>query len=151
LERPCPECGFVADTVAFGDLPRLIRANADRWPALLTGPDVTVRPRADRWSALEYACHVRDVFRIALHRLDLMLTEDDPVFADWDQDATALEQRYDLQDPAVVATDLLAAGGELADAFAEVEPDQYARMGQRSDGAVFTIESFGKYILHDPT
>jgi len=31
-----------------------------------------------------------------------------------------------------------------------VQPHQYGRTGVRSDGAVFTIESFARYFLHDP-
>ncbi len=41
----------------------------------------------------------RDVFVVFDQRLALMLAEDDPLFASWDQDATALESRYELQDP----------------------------------------------------
>jgi hypothetical protein len=33
------------------------------------------------WSTLEYACHVRDVFRLYDRRLALMLDEDDATFA----------------------------------------------------------------------
>ena len=42
----------------------------------------------------EYGCHVRDTCRIFRERLDLMLTQDDPVFANWDQDVTAVQARY---------------------------------------------------------
>jgi hypothetical protein len=37
---------------------------------------------------------VRDVFRVAQFRLGLMLTEDDPAFANWDQDETAVSKNY---------------------------------------------------------
>ena len=58
------------------------------------------RPAAARvWSPLEYACHVRDVFRLFDTRLHLMLDEDDPLFANWDQDETAVAERYSEQDP----------------------------------------------------
>ena len=39
---------------------------------------------------------------ITAGRLDLMLTQTDPHFENWDQDATAVAERYDLADPAVV-------------------------------------------------
>ena len=51
------------------------------------------------WSALEYGCHIRDVHRIFNDRVRLMLTEDEPRFANWDQDATAIEDDYGSQDP----------------------------------------------------
>ncbi len=50
------------------------------------------------WSPLEYACHVRDVFPLFDERLVLMLAQDGPQYANWDQDATAVE-RYAEQDP----------------------------------------------------
>ena len=67
---------------------------------LAAGADPAGRPTRPTWSMLEYACHVRDVFRRFDERLGLMLTEDDPLFPNWDQDATAVEARYDEQDPA---------------------------------------------------
>ena len=53
---------------------------------------------------------MRDVFRLFDARLGLMLDEDDPLFANWDQDETAVAERYGDQDPAVVAAELAAAG-----------------------------------------
>ena len=82
-------------------MPNLIRDNAAQWPAVLGRPDARNRPSADRWSPLEYACHVRDVFRLFDMRLHRMLDEDDPTFANWDQDETAVADRYGEQDPTV--------------------------------------------------
>jgi hypothetical protein len=39
---------------------------------------------------VEYACHVRDLLVPCDYRLDLMLTRDDPLFANWDQDEAAV-------------------------------------------------------------
>jgi hypothetical protein len=77
-----------------------------------------------------------------------MLTEDDPLFDNWDQDKTAVEEQYGEQDPATVATQIPPAAHKLAQSFATV-PDR-SRTGRRSDGAAFTIESFARYLLHDP-
>ncbi len=57
---------------------------------------------------------------------------------------------YDLQDPAVVGRELVDAGEVLADRFAAVAGDQWSRTGVRSDGAVFTVETFARYLAHDP-
>jgi DinB superfamily len=150
LERPCPECGFDASTTPFDDVAVQLRENAAQWPAVLARQDVGVRPRPDRWSPLEYGCHVRDVFRLYDTRLGLMLDEDDPTFANWDQDEAAVTERYEEQDPATVSADLVAAGNTLADSFAAVNPGQLGRTGTRSDGARFTIETFARYLFHDP-
>src|SRR4051794_39053609 len=88
LAARCPECGFVAAAVAREDVAAMVRANAAAWPVVLARPDVARRPDPATWSPLEYACHVRDVFRIYDYRLELMLTQDDPGYPNWDQDAT---------------------------------------------------------------
>jgi len=150
LDRPCPECGLDTRDVAPEEVAALLRANAAGWPEVLRRPEVGRRPDPATWSPLEYACHVRDVFRIYDQRLRLMLTEHDPLFPNWDQDATAVQERYSEQDPAAVATELLAAGEKLALRFAGVHDEQWERPGRRSDGARFSIETFSRYLLHDP-
>src|SRR6187402_2919662 len=141
LEKPCPECGFDASTFAAVDVAAMVRANAAAWPAVLARPDVRVRPNDETWSALEYAAHTRDVFRIYDYRLGLMLAEDDPLFPNWDQDATAVEEKYNEQDPATVSDELQAAAASLADAFDAVPVDAWQRPGRRSDGVGFTIRA----------
>jgi hypothetical protein len=78
-----------------------------------------------------------------------MLNEDNPLFENWDQDETAVSERYDLQDPATVAVELGVAATDLADLYDTVDGDQWSRPGTRSDGALFDVESFGRYFLHD--
>ena len=148
LEKPCPECGFDASTFEATDVADMIRANAAAWPAVLERDDVRERPDESTWSKLEYAAHVRDVFRIYLYRLGLMLAEHDPLFPNWDQDATAVEERYNEQSPEVVSAELVADAAALADAFDTVA--DWGRPGRRSDGVSFTIETFAKYFIHDP-
>jgi DinB family protein len=128
----------------------MILANAGAWPEELAAAGVADRPRPDKWSPLEYGCHVRDTLRLYHYRLGLMLTEDDPLFPNWDQDETAVRDRYGEQDPAEVARQLGTAAEALAGRFASVSGDQWQRPGRRSDGAVFTVETFGRYFIHDP-
>jgi hypothetical protein len=152
LERVCPECGFDARNVDVRGVGDAIRSNAQTWGEMLGGDGTAVRsrPTRERWSTLEYAAHVRDVYDLFLRRLRSMLHTDDPLFPNWDQDETAVASRYDLQDPATVAVELLEAADVLADAFDGVDGDQWARPGRRSDGASFTVDSFARYLLHDP-
>lgn len=93
---------------------------------------------------------MRDVFELFDRRLELMLTEDDPRFENWDQDQTAVESDYATQDPGAVSDALTWAGARLADRFDTVAGAQWARRGFRSDGAEFTVDSFARYLLHDP-
>ena len=149
LRAPCPECGFIADEVDRSSVGEVIRADALGWPAILALPDASERPDASTWSPLEYACHVRDVHRIFGERLHLMLEQDQPRFANWDQDETAVAERYDLQDPAVVATELVAAAESVAAQYDAVPDDSWGRRGLRSNGTEFTVDSIGRYHLHD--
>jgi hypothetical protein len=150
LDEPCRECGYDAAGVGLGDVPGLVRANAAAWPDELRRDDVRERPDDATWSPLEYAAHVRDVFRVFDGRLVLMLAEDAPAFANWDQDAAALADDYAGQDPSVVADELLAAAEVVARRFEEVPADQVHRTGLRSDGAAFTVETLARYFVHDP-
>ena len=150
LGRPCPECGL--DVAAFprAELTGRLHANAEAWLPVLEWGDVRERPDATTWSALEYGCHVRDVFALFGERLTLMLTQDDPLFDDWDQDGTAVASNYAGQDPAVVAAQTVAFGRLLADRFEALDEAAWRRTGRRSYGAAFTVESFARYLLHDP-
>ena len=150
LDRPCPECGLDTSTFAREEIPALLRANAAAWQSALAGGGVAERPRPGKWSPLEYGCHVRDVCRLYDYRLSLMLDTDDPLYPNWDQDETAIADRYHEQDPAVVAAELAVAADALAARFEAVTGDQWQRSGRRSDGASFTVETFGRYFLHDP-
>jgi hypothetical protein len=150
LERRCDDCGFDARAFDRELVGSTILTTAASWQQVLRGAGRARRPRPDVWSPLEYACHVRDVFRIYDERLARMLAEDAPQYANWDQDATAVAERYGEQDPDIVAAELVAAAAQLAERFDGVRGEQWTRTGTRSDGAHFTVESFARYFIHDP-
>ncbi|MEP6761590.1 MAG: DinB family protein [Sporichthyaceae bacterium] len=155
LERPCPECGLDTREVAPEQVAGLLREVTASWRDVLAGGveilgDVTARPDPATWSPLEYGCHVRDTFRVFEGRLQMMLAEDDPLFANWDQDKTAVEERYREQDPTTVAAELAEAGAVVADHFGSVTGDQWERTGARDDGSRFTVTTFARYLVHDP-
>ena len=79
-----------------------------------------------------------------------MLAQDDPTYPNWDQDRTAIEDDYAHQDPIEVSAQLLEAALSLAEGFDQVGGEGWERRGTRSDGAHFTVESFGRYMIHDP-
>ena len=149
LERPCAECGFDPMAQGVADLPRLLHDTAMSWAQVLERGDVAERPEPRVWSALEYACHVRDVHELFGQRLRLMLEEDEPTFANWDQDATAVESDYGSQDPAIVSVALVEAAGDVAGVYATVTDETSDRPGVRSNGDRFTVETLGTYHLHD--
>ncbi|MCC6496555.1 MAG: DinB family protein [Propionibacteriaceae bacterium] len=149
LDRPCPECGFFAADVEVTELPRLVLVETAPWVEVLARPQAGDRPAPQVWSPLEYACHVRDVLRIFTERAELIRAEDDPVFPNWDQDATAVQDRYWEQDPATVSAELRAAATANAAGWANVEPGEWERTGTRSNGSRFTLATLGQYFLHD--
>jgi len=149
LHRPCPECGLDAGAVELADLSRATRDVTGAWLGVLARSDVRTRPAAGVWSPLEYGCHVRDVLRLFGQRIELMLTQDDPVFDNWDQDETAVADRYGEQEPSLVSAQIAFQGEALAQLFATVAGEQWQRPGRRSNGSSFTVGSIGQYFLHD--
>lgn len=149
LERPCPDCGFEASSVAAGDIADLVTAYTSSWTEVLARPDVTSRPDPATWSPLEYACHVRDVCDLFAARVRLMLDEDGARFANWDQDVTAIENGYAGQSPTVVAAELPVAAARLRDVYAGLSGAEWDRRALRSDGSEFTVLTLGQYGLHD--
>ncbi|MEO6605038.1 MAG: DinB family protein [Aeromicrobium sp.] len=149
LSQQCPECGMTASDVVPTEIGGQVRTDLPRWEAVLTRPDVRERPSPEIWSPLEYACHVRDVYLLFAERVELMLDEDDPLFANWDQDQTAAEQNYGAQNPAVVGEELAAASDVIARVFDNVADDSWDRTGRRSDGSTFTVATLGQYFMHD--
>lgn len=149
LERACPDCGFDAASVRGEDVAGLVTAYTEPWSQVLARLDVATRPDPGTWSALEYACHVRDVCDVMAARAHLVLDEDGARFANWDQDVTAVESRYAEQDPSVVATEIPAAAARLSEVYAGLSGPDWDRRGTRSNGSEFTLLTLGRYALHD--
>ncbi|MCP2318362.1 hypothetical protein APR12_003715 [Nocardia amikacinitolerans] len=171
LERACPECGFDAAATGYEQVPTLARESADRLRAALGRPDARRRPDESTWSPLEYAAHVRDVCRIFAYRAAVTartaavdprvpafdargLTPEEtpdglPVFSNWDQDATAIADRYDAQESVAVSGELALAAEAAARAFEVVPAADRGLRVRRSDGSIFTVDSLAKYFVHD--
>ena len=156
LAKACTQCGYDAPGVELADWGTQVRNNAAEWrTALNRGDIVSQRPPAPegkdiQWSALEYGAHVRDVFATFNGRIKLLLAEDHPTFADWDQDQAALAGRYWEQEVSKVSYDLARFAGDIADTLDRIHGDQWERTGLRSNGSQFTVATLGLYMLHDP-
>jgi len=151
LDRPCTACGFDCGSLREQDLPGVMRAVAGSFARVLAGSapdDVRRRPAPGVWSPLEYACHVRDVVRRGDARTALMLTTDDPVFENWDQDAAAVEDAYGEQDPDRVAAELVEAADRLAATYGGIPATAGAGVGRRSALTPFTVLSLGRSFAH---
>ena len=91
LTRRCESAAWPPARSTRPTIPERAFVAAEEWVAILrSSPAVRERPEPDVWSPLEYGAHVRDVYRLFDARLVQMLTEDEPTFANWDQDETAI-------------------------------------------------------------
>ncbi len=150
LARRCEECGFAAAEVAQEEIDDRLFVAAEEWVQILrSSPAVSARPEPLVWSPLEYGCHVRDLCRLFDERLALLVSEDDPQFANWDQDQTAIDSRYHEQDPEVVADELEAVAAQFVARIRSLQPADWERSGTRSNGSSFTVLTLLQYCLHD--
>jgi hypothetical protein len=150
LRRPCEDCGLAAGEVDPATVADRASVAAEEWVQILgSHPAVESRPEPGVWSPLEYACHVRDVYRVFDTRLAAMLTEEAPRFSNWDQDATAVLERYAEADPDTVAAELDTAADSFVEHVRALRPADLARTGSRSDGAEFSVATLLQYFLHD--
>jgi hypothetical protein len=123
VER-CEQCDFAYDELARDAIVVALRQVAERYIERLApapgAPDVAhelrlrAHPIAGVWSALEYACHVRDVLVVELDRIEQAQAEDQPEFVPMGRDERVERDRYNEQEPATVARQITAAAGALA-------------------------------------
>lgn len=161
LSRACAECGENVGELDVAGCVAKLRALAPQWVEALEGgsgdgagdgpgpADLTQRPDSRTWSALEYAAHVRDALAVFAQRIELMLVEDSPTFADWDQDAAAVAGKYNEENPARVTAEVENAINASAEMLERLDPATHEREGLRSDGAPFTVTTLSQYFVHD--
>ncbi|AIX99831.1 hypothetical protein ART_0233 [Arthrobacter sp. PAMC 25486] len=127
----------------------MLPALLPRWQTALRRANIEERPDPGTWSVLEYGAHVSDVFEVFTARLELMLREDNPTFANWDQDQASIDGNYSSLDPEEVSSELIQNGLDAAAAYGAVPEEHWERRGLRSNGAEFTVVTLTGYFLHD--
>ena len=154
----CPECAFDPAAVSAADLPGAVAGLGRRYQApltrLLPGEDESIlvaRPLPGVWSALAYACHVRDVLAVFDGRIGRMLAEDEPDLGWWDHEAAVEADGYEKQAPAEVAAALAANAAALSATLAAVPDGGWDRRGVRRGGEAFTVLGIGRFVLHEGT
>jgi hypothetical protein len=90
---------------------------------------VRTRPEPIVWSPLEYACHVRDVLRVQTDRVDLAQRELEPTFVPMRRDERVVEDRYNEQDPAAVASEIAQAADAFVSALEGLDENGWMRTG----------------------
>lgn len=108
----CEECGFDYSAPATSEIPDQIEKHVSEIAATLMGAEervLRVRPRAEVWSALEYACHVRDVLLVQRDRALLALVEDTPNFVPMYRDERVENAGYAKEPVSDVSEELRVA------------------------------------------
>lgn len=126
----CDECGFEYGSVQTEQVVPTLQDLAARYGVVLTERDDTAlrrRPSPDVWSALEYACHVRDVLLVMRERVLQALREETPAFTPMGRDERVVHDRYDEQSPADVARQLEDAAAMLTFLWEGLDDEQWAR------------------------
>lgn len=136
VDGHCDECGFDYDKGQLqGTVTTLVRQAAECSMALTkaaAGPDpdvVRIRPEPEVWSAIEYACHVRDVLEVQRFRIAQCLAEHRPVYAPMDRTGRVKQLKYEDQDPAEVAAALMRLAREFGAAARVLTPPQLGKLG----------------------
>jgi hypothetical protein len=149
----CRACGFTYSVGRVEIVPWL-RSDADAFVAKLAAIDETrvrVRPEPETWSPLEYACHLRDMLGVQTERIELAQREVDPVFVPMGRDERAVNNRYNEQDPAIVASYLLAATEALASLLEGLDDAGWRRTGLYNypEPALRTVEWIAIHTNHE--
>jgi len=155
----CDECGLDTDSLSPVDATTALRSFAKRYRAPLTrflpaeDGDAIVRQRPDpsTWSALEYACHVRDVFDVYTTRVQRTLVEDTPTFESMERDERAQRDRYNEQDPGAVADQLAANAERLAEVLDGVDAGDWERTAviPYPEPAPRTLLWVARHVVHE--
>jgi hypothetical protein len=126
----CSQCGFEYDLGDAGSAGPALVTGAAHFAAFLDGADpadVRRRPRAEVWSPLEYACHVRDVLLVQRERVLAARRTDRPVFEPMGRDERVDHDGYGLQDPAAVARQMADAAAMFANVLARLDESDWDR------------------------
>ncbi|MEM7142233.1 MAG: DinB family protein [Actinomycetota bacterium] len=151
----CPDCGADPSAIADEQLGRELLREVAAWGSALAKVEslypkaATVRPESDVWSALEYACHVRDVLPVMERRIERMLIEDDPDLGWWDHEAAVVEDRYNEQVPVSVIEAMSANARSFSATLGGLRGTDWDRRAQRRAGEFFTVRGIARFVLHE--
>jgi S-DNA-T family DNA segregation ATPase FtsK/SpoIIIE len=150
----CSECGYGYGATSRAGLAAALRDRADAYRPILVGMDeeaVRLRPAPGVWSVLEYCCHVRDLLAVQRERVTLALAEDEADFASMRREERVIEERYNEQEPRVVAEELEGAAGALAGLLESLDDAGWGRTGMYHWPVtkVRSVEWIGRHSLHE--
>ena len=104
------------------------------------------RPSPEEWSIKEVCCHLRDSFEIDGERIRLMLSEDEPFLAAYDQEALARERDYQNESMPLVLAALRAFSGGLAYLLENLGEEEWQRTGQHEERGPISIAQYAQLL-----
>ncbi len=148
----CATCGF--DGSSYSDLSLLaaIGELGSRWRTPLddAGPELRIRPRAQTWSAVEYAAHSRDITAIHVFGVQQALTGREPSYPPIDGDALieTAAASYIGEDANAVVDQLDVEARRLREMAAEAGTAKWDR-GLTIGDHRSTVRRLLEHALHD--
>ena len=108
------------------------------------------RPPSGKWSIHEHACHLAEVNPRFLHRLELMLTQDNPAIKSYDpgrDDPDDALLRLDLED---ALSRFARDRGRMVTQLRGLQPQDWARTGDHDEYNSYSIFTMFRHLaLHD--
>lgn len=108
-EHECRRCAFAYTAVAVDTAIEVIAGVPARAKSAVLGvsdEQLRARPNEGTWSALEYLCHLRDVYAAYTIRLYRTRVEDVPVLEPMLNDLRAIRFRHNRSNPSAVLTEV---------------------------------------------
>jgi DinB superfamily len=146
----CSACAFDYDATPPASTAELLDALLPEYRIrLLSDAEVLrTRPKPTTWSALEYACHVRDCLALYDWRIRRVLSENRPELPQMRRDDVVVERSYNEQDAATVARDMDANCATLAELLQQVSGGDWQRVGVR-EGEELSVAWMAVNTLHE--
>lgn len=151
-QHVCASCDYAYTEVSPGDALVLIGGFSRRYReavAALGEKDLRRRPDPETWSALEYLCHVRDVYRVHVDRVTRALTEENPLVDAMNNETRAERDAYNEQDREQVLDDLERNAVRFAALVETVTPDQWPRLMTRRPAEQRTVLWLIRHATHE--
>lgn len=151
-EHQCGECRFAYASVSVDTALERIRAVPERVAeAVLRRPDedLRARPDHDTWSALEYVCHLRDVYAVYTIRLYRTRVEDVPVLEPMLNDLRVVRFRYNQRELRPIVAELVDNVAGLLDEAARNTTQTWERVARRLPGEDRTARWLIRQAAHE--
>ncbi len=153
-DHRCDGCGLSYRTLTVAEACERIGGLAEATGAALAAiPRDRLRTRPDpgTWSAVEYLCHLRDVYTSYTIRLHRVRTEHRPVLEPMLNDLRARRFRYNDYDPDAVLVELASTTRGFVEEVGRVDGAGWSRVATRLPGEERTARWLVRQAAHEGT